>query len=192
MSDADPVSPNTPALEVSLYAPQKFYTEIPDEHFFTLTLKRLPDREGPKEKQQPCRLSWSPSTDKPEEFLLFHSQYYGGFKKIEVGNTLPIHQPELPHLWSLGANGSSSWKMKMGSALYQSLKPGKLYELFWPGCEVHLWDWGTNETHLGENLMSRSAPVILPGGVCCSFTLLEGVPPPRRWSAPIIESNMGA
>ncbi|PWY96312.1 hypothetical protein BO94DRAFT_551987 [Aspergillus sclerotioniger CBS 115572] len=153
--------PTTPALRVSIYAPRYFWTENPDKHFFTLTIsKRLPDREEPKESQQPCILS---------------CLYHGGFQKLEVENTQPLNQPETPRFWSLSASGSSSWKIKMGPALYQPLKPGELHELFWPG---------------GEDLLSKSTPVILPRGACCSFTLLEGMPPPRRRGDPIIEPCM--
>ncbi|BCS03333.1 uncharacterized protein AKAW2_70211S [Aspergillus luchuensis] len=192
-SDADR-HPHTPALEVTLTAPRNFYTESPNLNLVTVTITRSKEHQEPK----PCYFYWSPSTD--EGFRVFRDSSSEGLMEVEVqsGCSSPITRQSNPlHLWYLGADDEAvSWDIPLGENLCRSVIKSEWikYELFWPGGEVHFWDWGSKDTNIETlkitELEAKSTPMTLPGGARCSFSLIEGSeppPPPRPLTPPIIE-----
>ncbi|PYH39133.1 uncharacterized protein BO87DRAFT_403088 [Aspergillus neoniger CBS 115656] len=195
-SDADR-HPHTPALEVTLTAPRNFYTESPNLNLVTVTITRSKKHQEPK----PTYFYWSPSTN--EGFRVFRDSPSEGLMEVEVQSdcSSPITRQSNPlHLWYLGADDEAvSWDIPLGENLSRSVIKSEwiTYELFWPGGEVHLWDWGSNDTNK-ENLEiteleAKSTPMTLPGGARFSFTLIEGSappPPPRPLTPPIVELDL--
>ncbi|PWY72768.1 hypothetical protein BO83DRAFT_408482 [Aspergillus eucalypticola CBS 122712] len=186
--------PHTPALEVILTAPRNFYTESPNLNLVTVTITRSEKHQEPK----PCYFYWSPSTD--EGFRVFRDSPSEGLMEVEVQSDCPspiTRQSNPLHLWYLGADDEAvSWEIPLGETLSRSVIKSEwiTYELFWPGGEVHLWDWGSNDTNKETlevtELEAKSTPMTLPGGARCSFTLIEGSAPPprpRRSSSPVLE-----
>ncbi|GKZ37083.1 hypothetical protein AbraIFM66950_008474 [Aspergillus brasiliensis] len=178
----------TPALEVTLTAPRNFYTQNPNGNFVTVTIARCKEQE-PK----PCYFHWSPSTD--EGFRVFRHVSLEVLEEVEVKSncSLPRTKRSDPlHLWYLGAEDKAvSWDIPLGEELSRAVEKSEwiTYQLFWPGGEVYLWDWGSKDMNeMQMELKPRSTPMILPGGAQCSFSLIEGsMPPPRpRASTPPI------
>lgn len=118
--------------------------------------------------------------------------------EVQSGCSSPITRQSNPlHLWYLGADDEAvSWDIPLGENLCRSVIKSEWikYELFWPGGEVHFWDWGSKDTNIETlkitELEAKSTPMTLPGGARCSFSLIEGSeppPPPRPLTPPIIE-----
>ncbi|KAI2974291.1 hypothetical protein CBS147323_1680 [Aspergillus niger] len=185
--------PHTPALEVTLTEYRTFYTENPDGNFIKVTIARSKEQQEPK----PCYFYWSPSTD--EGFRVFRDRPGEGIEvEVQSNCSLPVTQQSgSPHLWYLGAKDKSvSWDIPLGENIPRAIEKDKwiIYDLFWPGGEVYLWDWGPKDTNKEKlesaELKPKSTPIILPGGVWCRFCLIEGSPPPpppRPLTPPILE-----
>ena len=61
----------------------------------------------------------------------------------------------------------------------KALIPGQIYQLFWPGDEIWMWDWGTKRDHVGKELKSQALresklpSLILPACAGVEFTAKE-------------------
>lgn len=180
-------------MEVTLTEYRTFYTENPDGNFIKVTIARSKEQQEPK----PCYFYWSPSTD--EGFRVFRDRPGEGIEvEVQSNCSLPVTQQSgSPHLWYLGAKDKSvSWDIPLGENIPRAIEKDKwiIYDLFWPGGEVYLWDWGPKDTNKEKlesaELKPKSTPIILPGGVWCRFCLIEGSPPPpppRPLTPPILE-----
>ncbi|XRM48351.1 hypothetical protein ABZX51_011277 [Aspergillus tubingensis] len=159
-----------------------------------VTITRSKEHQEPK----PCYFYWSPRTD--EGFRVFRDSPSEGLMEVEVQSdcSSPITRQSNPlHLWYLGADDEAvSWDISLGENLSRSVIKSEwiTYELFWPGDEVHLWDWGSNDTNKesleNTELEAKSTPMTLHGGARCSFTLIEGSAPPplpRPLTPPSVE-----
>ncbi|OJJ98705.1 hypothetical protein ASPACDRAFT_121268 [Aspergillus aculeatus ATCC 16872] len=194
--------PDTPALEVTLSGPRNFYTQNPTGNFFTLTVKRLGEREPSENRHKPCYFYWSPSTD--EGFRVFRTQESDAQEQevevvvVKLSSPSPAtQQSDQLHLWSLSADKDSvSWDVSLGENMFRKLEKSEsvTYVLFWPGGQVYLWDWGTSIGDKGfsarRELVPKSTPIVLPGGARCAFSLVDGhVPPlPPRPTDPGVSS----
>ncbi|GKZ96232.1 hypothetical protein AnigIFM59636_010475 [Aspergillus niger] len=173
---------------------RNFYTENPDGNYIKLTIARSKEQQEPK----PCYFYWSPNTD--EGFRVFRDRPGEMVEEVELRSNCSLpgtQQSGSPHLWYLGAEDKSvSWDIPLGERISRAIEKDEwiIYDLFWPGGEVYLWDWGSKDTKKerleSAELKPKSTPIILPGGARCRFCLIEGSPPPpppRPLTPPILE-----
>ncbi|CAM1501516.1 Fc.00g035000.m01.CDS01 [Cosmosporella sp. VM-42] len=142
---------------------------------------------------KPCIFSWSQrdSYGVFAGFLLFrHTE--GGLLKIEIDDDLP-RVPDVSFLvdgWKralleLAPGGRTRFMATMPKRYRKELVTGSRYELVWPGDEFGLWDWGTIEEHIGQDLSVKSSKIYLPRaqatlefGKFGRATERQGSPPP--------------
>ncbi|KAJ5531056.1 hypothetical protein N7527_004449 [Penicillium freii] len=68
-----------------------------------------------------------------------------------------------PCLQQLTPGDSASWEVALPSVYFDSFIEVHLYEIFWPGGQIPLWDWGTLAEH-NDQLVPKFPAVVLPGG----------------------------
>ena len=80
----------------------------------------------------------------------------------------PLHPREVntsdPCFKQLDPGVSVSWEVDLPSVYFDSFQAGQFYNVFWPGGQIPLWDWGTLAEHSNRKLGPKSPAVILPGG----------------------------
>ncbi|OQD69467.1 hypothetical protein PENPOL_c002G02104 [Penicillium polonicum] len=77
-----------------------------------------------------------------------------------------------PCFKQLTPGDSVSWEVALPSVYFDSFIEEHLYEIFWPGGQIPLWDWGTLAEH-NDQLVPKFPAVVLPGGQHQSLEIIN-------------------
>ncbi|KAJ5157153.1 uncharacterized protein N7482_008253 [Penicillium canariense] len=183
---------------------------------FLFTIRRLPTHRD--HDSRPCLFKWSPVGDgfvRGGFILLCHVPSADGdgpadesiaLQKVEIAPE-PNYNPALvqsgsvritkwtPRLWELKTGESISFQSSLPEHWERQLRPGETYELLWPGGTIGLWDWGSKQERLGQELRACSETgrdvLVLPGGVRTLFSVrsVPSLPVPRASPEPVRDED---
>ncbi|KAF2746554.1 hypothetical protein M011DRAFT_87541 [Sporormia fimetaria CBS 119925] len=82
-------------------------------------------------------------------------------------------------LWQLAPGASKEFLVNLPPEYQKATLVGETYELLWAGGKIGLWDWGTIQDHIGQELAPRGEDdqLILPAGAHVSFKVIVQEPP---------------
>ncbi|OQD84312.1 hypothetical protein PENANT_c013G06838 [Penicillium antarcticum] len=170
------------------------------------TIRRLPTHRG--SDSRPCLFKWSPVGDGfvPNGFILLchvrSAEERITLQRVEIAPD-PAYNPALVQsssvqispwtssLWELKTGDSVSFRTSLPDHWERQLRPGTTYELLWPGGTIGLWEWGTIQQHLEEELTPCSGSgrnlVELPGGArtLLSVDSVPSLPAPKVSPEPV-------
>lgn len=175
------ISPNTPDLIMEI-SPRKV-VNLTTQAGIVITIRREEDG-----YHGPCIFRWHERSDPwcSSGFMLFQHTP-GGLRKIEGR-----HVPPSPSVIRLTERArfhqllpGESFRLNVGhfEPFQDQFITGERYELFWPGAEYILWDWGFLHEHVDHEIGGEShSRAVIPGGASISFTTIDEEQ--VIWSAP--------
>ena len=77
-----------------------------------------------------------------------------------------------PCFQQLTPGDTVSWEVVLPSIYLDSFIEDHLYEIFWPGGQIPLWNWGTLAEH-NDQLVPKFPAAVLPGGPHQSLEIIN-------------------
>ncbi|KAJ5951189.1 uncharacterized protein N7479_009602 [Penicillium vulpinum] len=169
----------SPRLTLTLQAKSDLDIEVEARCFITIIITR--DADDPQ--GQPCIIHWDPIEDGFGQSGMMLLQY-----NYPHTNELQHLQPDLeqlpakslhprevntsdPCFKELNPGASVSWEVALPSVYFDFFQVGKFYNIFWPGSQIPLWDWGTLAEHSNRSLGPKSPAAILPSKIGRSLSI---------------------
>ncbi|KAJ5857519.1 hypothetical protein N7455_008413 [Penicillium solitum] len=147
---------------------------------YSLTFKITRDSDDPQ--KEPCIIHWDPVEDgfSQSGIIILHHESNEELRPIQVEpSQLPakqFHPRDVPAsdpcFKQLTPGDTVSWEMALPSVYFDSFIEDHLYEIFWPGGQISLWDWGTLVEH-NDQLVPKFPAMVLPGGQHQSLEIIN-------------------
>ncbi|CAI7606598.1 unnamed protein product [Penicillium discolor] len=148
--------------------------------YYSLTFKITRDSDDPQ--KEPCIIHWDPVEDgfSQSGIIILHHESNEELRPIQAEpSQLPakqFHPRDVPAsdpcLKQLTPGDTVSWEMALPSVYFDSFIEDHSYEIFWPGGQISLWDWGTLAEH-NHQLVPKFPAVVLPGGQHQSLEIIN-------------------
>lgn len=144
-----------------------------------MTFKITRDSDDPQ--REPCIIHWDPVEDgfgQSGIMILHHESNEIQPIQVEPGqlSAKQLHPRGVsasdPCFQQLTPGDTVSWEVVLPSIYLDSFIEDHLYEIFWPGGQIPLWNWGTLAEH-NDQLVPKFPAAVLPGGPHQSLEIIN-------------------